>query len=455
MLDGRQLLFVCAALAVVVDAVVPGATHIAPGNDGQHTHDYHDGTEPPTDYPCYSIDDCPLVSRCFDVACGSSVAGATQGGGVCTYTRLPVQECCLSSAECCSFAGPHQIGVCDKNCTCINVPAGRQCVEDADCDATLQGLLCRSRGECSFPVCAAGWCECVNTTGLDLDQDGVACPDDCDDTDAHVTRTVTCARDADNDHYADCSPDYYEEAPAGDDAPPRKRPNCATFCVGANETCPYGWTDPSDAMRFEKRRAHDVEMTPCEQVPWIDECDCCDRDPRAFPGSLYVSDRPNMCHDADYNCDGNSTTFACCVDGQNDTHTTHRHSMRTLWHESACVELESDECGGCASSGGKSGGGATLNVGWACSQDCDNYDTSVGGVARRKRDVSEAQGGGKSGGGGGDEDDCPASCNGECVCVDGQTPPMLGECAKVVTSCLEVRPDVFGDAEECCAVAVQ
>jgi len=416
--------------SLVVAAVV--ATHADP-----HYPDYVDGSPPAEDVMCYSLDDCPSVSRCYEVACSAStVQGGKSGQGVCQYTRLPVDECCLSSEECCAFSGPNEIGICDKNCTCAQIPIG-QCTDES-CAATVGGLFCAQQGACFYSSCEVGGCKCRNGTGLDLDMDGVACPDDCDDLNAAVQNELVCFRDVDNDHYPDCAPYSYEQSASHHHQQPEKRSNCMRFCVATNETCPYGWTDPSDTARFDKHRSLVTEGEPCTlNVTAVDECDCCDIDPRAFPGSMYAANELNKCGDADYNCDDETTNFACCDDGQLDNYYTHHHggsspASRTLWYANTCAQVA--ECGGCATQNNSS----VLTVGWACEEEC--VDDSLGGaVSTRKRNVNE----------------CPSSCTGECVCVDAQTPPMLGECAKAVTSCLEVRPHVFGDAEECCAVAIQ
>jgi hypothetical protein len=312
-------------------------------------------------------------------------------------------------------------------------------------------------------MCDAGVCQCFNGTGLDLDKDDVMCPEDCDDLDPYVSKDILCFRDRDNDHYPHCDPYSYIRDDGEDDGEieqgsdggghhrrRRKRSNCMRFCVAENDTCPYGWADPSDSDRFEKYRSKVTEGSPCsgENVTDTDECDCCDRDPRAFPGSMYAANEPNWCGNADYDCDGETTTLACCTDGQEDTYRRRHHHQdsadsnspdpRTLWYKIECVEVD-DECGGCSTENET----AIHRAGWACEESCSDVDPSLGSVVarRRKRQLS-------------DGNDCPPSCDGECVCVDSQETPMLGECAKVVTSCIEVRPGIFGDAEECCVATV-
>ena len=397
--------------------------------------------------PCREADDCHAPpTACHSVACYESE---------CVYERLSVDECCLTSEECCSFASAHQVGICDKNCTCQFV-SSLQCTVDSDCDALISGLICRGRGECFLPMCERGLCDCLNTTAMDLDADGVSCPDDCDDLDPSISRQITCFRDYDNDHYPTCTtPTHYHHdddddgggsAPATPGSSPGgatggwggSAPRCMQFCVGANETCPYGWADPSDPERFEKVRSRrsDTGVACDEELSESDEeCDCCDRDTRTFPGSMYASNRVNKCGDSDYNCDGETTQYACCDDGHVDTRYYRLH--RTLWYDSSCIDISAqDDCGGCSTT---VNGTADLVVGWACEETCGG---SV--LQQRKKRTVEME-----------TSDCPSSCNGECVCVDEQTAPVLGECAKLVTSCIEVRPEVFGDGEECCVLTIQ
>jgi len=454
----------------------------------------HSDSSESSDVMCYSNDDCAHADECFTVEC---VMSGGKHSGECQYSRLPVDECCLTSEECCAFATDFQVGICDKNCTC-QFASSLQCVDDSGCEGLLSSQLCVSQGECYYPHCDAGLCECHNGTGGDLDGDAVSCPDDCDDRDADVSATLVCLRDHDNDHYADCycgdrkykHPHHHHHHDGGakkggyfDDDDDGEC--CQRFCVEVNHTCPYGWADPLDPERFQKPRSQrgdsGVACTADEinaTQPDESECDCCDRDKRAFPGSMYASDHANNCREADYNCNGIAERTACCQSGQEDQYGEHD---RTLWYTNECIELDDDDCGGCSTSNGQ----PVLEQGWACSESCSQYnggdrrkravtdsedadtdstaDEASGDAYRAKRtfdwaqhDANVAHRGGKhsSPSPTSEPGECPDSCNGECVCVDESTKPALGECAKLVTDCAEVRPGLYSDVEQCCAVAV-
>ena len=207
-------------------------------------------------------------------------------------------------------------------------------------------------------------------------------------------------------------------------------------------TCPYGWTDPTDALRFEKLRSRRQDTgVPCtvdeeEQVEFDqNDCDCCDRDRRAYPESLYASNELNHCHDADYDCNGKTEQMACCTEGHTDLYDQYhggggKHQPRTLWYASTCRSVDVD-CGGCETNEVNA---AEIEYGWACAESC-------GGDDDRKRTVVVPEG-------------CPAVCGGECACVDAANPPMIGECAKFVVDCLQVRPTLFSDVEQCCVVTI-
>ena len=211
-----------------------------------------------------------------------------------------------------------------------------------------------------------------------------------------------------------------------------------TFCVEPGHTCPYGWTDPTDAMRFQKLRSRREDTgVPCtvEEESQIEfdqnECDCCDRDRRAYPESLYASNEVNHCHDADYDCNGKTEELACCNDGHIDLYDRQEPPMRTLWYSSTCREVETT-CGGCQST---ESSGPLLELGWACVDSCVDDEYNVDDVKRTS-------------------DGCPEVCGGQCACVDAQSPPILGECAKFVADCLEVRTNLYSDVEQCCVVAI-
>jgi len=356
---------------------------------------------------CHEADDCD-TRTCYGAACSNE--------HVCSYERLPIDECCLTSEECCEYAAPHQIGICDANHTC-QFACSSQCVHDDDCEPLLSALICRSSGPCFRPHCDAGLCRCHDGTGLDLDQDGVTCPDDCDDTDASITTSLMCLRDADNDYWPACNDDDDDDD------------ECFVFCVEPNATCPHGYTDVDDPNRTERTRSQRPDTgVPCTEVPVVaeDECDCCDIDKRAHPGSLYAGSAPNNCGSADYNCDYATEERACCIDGLNDPYVA--SGTRYVWFEQLCETptTVNETCGGCETLENAT---AVLVAGWACEDECDGAPPSESSM-------------------------CPNACAGECDCVDAGSPPVLGRCAKFVDSCIHVRPTLFADAETCCVAAV-
>jgi len=384
--------------------------------------------EPLDGHVCVDVGDCPPAPACHDVECVvPQIAKRNtvhEYAGDCTYTRQNISECCMTSDECCEYAAPHQVGICDKNCTCQFV-SSLQCRTDDDCAGLHSSIVCRAQGPCFTPMCEAGLCQCHNGTGLDLDDDGVPCPDDCDDTDPYITTELTCVRDRDNDHFPDCPP-FIVSADDDEDE------DCMVFCVEPNHTCPYGYADVSDAERQEKQRSRRRDTgAPCDELPAIDEedCDCCDRDKRAYPGSLYSASTLNNCGNADYDCNGVADNVTCCVNGTRDYYYAHYPtSSRYLWFTNVCTE-DTRVCGGCSTVNGS----AVLVGGYACETNCtgDEITSVAAGM-------------------------CPNACDNECECVDADSPPMIGDCTKVVTSCIHVRsePVLYGDHEACCVAAV-
>ena len=371
------------------------------------------------EHVCLDVDDCPEAPACHDVECvvPLHVSNSEHAyAGECVYTRRNISECCLTSDECCEYAAPHQVGICDKNCTCQFV-SSLQCRVDADCDGLVSSLACRAQGECFVPHCDAGLCRCFNGTGIDLDGDGVPCPDDCNDQDPTISASIKCLLDYDNDYYPSC---------AGGEG------SCMDFCVEVNHTCPYGYTDPTDPDHNEWPRSQRPDTgVPCEEQPVFDEglCDCCDIDKRAHPGSLYSASTPNNCQDADYDCDNTTEYVGCCADGMLDAYGHHHAAGRYIWFSQLCVDdFVYGDCGGCSTVNET----AVRVGGFACETNCSDgeFITTV------------------------PEGACPNVCANECACADAQTQPPLGQCAKFVTSCVEVRPDLFADHEACCAIAV-
>jgi hypothetical protein len=305
------------------------------------------------------------------------------------------------------------------------------------CDDFLSSLLCRSKGPCFRPLCEAGLCTCHNGTGLDVDCDNVTCPDDCNDLNSAISRSITCVRDHDGDQYPDCvasgsfSDDDDDESSSSSDSDDDDDEYCLVMCVEPNATCPHGYTDPNDPDRFSRQRTHRRRGKPCSpmQLPTIAESDC-DDDARAHPNSQYVGSAPNKCGALEYNCDNTTTTYACCTAGSFE-----EANARYLWHVSTCHVVAQGECGGCTASSEHGGNTSVLVAGWACESECPAENA-----------VSTVQ-----------EGACPPVCENECRCVDSATSIDVGECAKVVTSCVRVRHSMplYADVEECCVTTAQ
>jgi len=391
----------------------------------------HAHETPAEGHACVDVDDCPAAPTCYTAEC---VLDESTWHGACAYTRANVSECCLDSDECCEYAGPGQTGICDVAHTCTFACTGCMCTTDEHCDAFVSMTLCRTQGECFYPSCERGLCECLNGTGLDLDQDGVPCPDDCNDRDAGISQRLVCVRDADSDHYLNC--DAVDAAIDDDDefADPSV---CSVFCVEPGATCPYGYTN-FDPDRFSKPRSDRADTgVPCTaaEVPGVDlddddYCDCCDMDARAYPDSMYAGSTKNECGDADYDCNHITEERACCEDGMHDYTYTHPSVERRLWPEADCTPVVTGApCGGCATVNGS----AVYTAGWACETNCSAFEAQTSSVG---------------------EGACPPTCDSMCDCADAAAPPVLGRCGKAVVGCLEVRNDVFSDDERCCVAAV-
>ena len=115
---------------------------------GARAHDETTSDDDSSEGMCYSLEDCAEAPECYSVECVP--LGGKSAQGECVYERLAVDECCLTSDECCAFAAPHQVGICDKNCTC-QFASTLQCAEDDDCVGLLSSMLCRNEGECFYP----------------------------------------------------------------------------------------------------------------------------------------------------------------------------------------------------------------------------------------------------------------------------------------------------------------
>ncbi len=373
---------------------------------------------PPEGCSCETSYDCPH-EECYTAECELQQ---------CHYEREPIEECCLSSEECCEYATELQTAVCDKSCTCRFISTvNMECTKDEHCDQYKNADECRATSPCHQPVCdhstGFGWCECEDLSHEDKDGDGVVCAEDCDDNNPNVAITVHCISDGDSDGFGNCNSD------------------CLTYCVGANETCPPGYLSVFDNNSTTPSEDCVIFISECdaEVLEHIEEhsdelCDCCDLDCLAYPGSSFGLGKLNLCGEADYNCDGVPTKLSCC-DEHDQVGCVGEPSKRNLlnyarfaWDINYCQVLDDDhvndtQCGACETEDDD----FDLFYGWACTEDCD---------APAKRAPHQ----------------CPEACGDVCVCVDGDTSPQLGECAEAVTHCVEAQSDPirFSDGTECC-----
>ena len=377
---------------------------------------------PPEGCECETSYDCPH-EECYTAECQLQQ---------CHYEREPIEECCLSSEECCEFATEFQTAVCDKSCSCVFISTlDMECTRNEHCEQYDSADECRAMSPCHQPVCdhssGIGWCECADLSNEDQDGDGVVCSEDCDDTNPKVSVSVHCLLDADSDGFGDCSGE------------------CKQYCVGVNETCPLGYADIHQTEGDAHPSVCAVQTGECsaEVLEYIEEnhdevCDCCDIDCLAFPDSLFGTGQLNLCGEADYNCDGVATRLSCCdehdqlecVDQQ--AKRDWQQPQRYVWNIDYCHALAYDlsndtQCGACETEDDD----FDLLFGWACVEDCE---------ALAKRAPHQ----------------CPEACGDNCVCVDGDSSPELGECAQAVTHCVEAHSDPvrFSDGTECCMAVV-
>jgi hypothetical protein len=336
---------------------------------------------------CVDTIECAAPPPCYNVSCEALACAYTPDFG----------NCCLTSVDdCCAFASEHQVGVPDGNCSCL-FTSSLMCTTDADCDGYVSATLCRAQGACFVPYCELGLCYCLNGTGGDYDDDGVTCPDDCDDWNANVSERITCVRDADDDG----SPNCVDSA-------------CTDYCVEPNRTCPLGFLAALDRPRSSAA----VSLGACAVAPVLLSCDCCDTDAHAYPGSVYASTLPTNCSSGDYDCDNATTPLACCFEPV----------LSHYWEQLECEPaFNMSTCGGCSTVNG-----SAIEVrGFACESECTGDELELVPVSAG----------------------CPSVCANHCVCTDETTFPSVGECTKIVTECIEVRHGLFADYERCCAIA--
>jgi len=150
---------------------------------------------------------------------------------------------------------------------------------------------------------------------LDMDEDGVKWPRDCDDTDPDVT-TVTWYRDIDEDGYGDTEKPYEDcEAPDGyveadgdcDDEDADRNPGQHELCNDIDDNCNNLVDDNPIPITFYRDFDEDGHGDPedtiqgCDAPPGYVEVgdDCDDTNPNIYP------DATEFCDLVDQDCDGN------------------------------------------------------------------------------------------------------------------------------------------------------
>jgi len=369
---------------------------------------------------CTTASDCP-VQTCHNATCLIGIG--------CDYTRLPVEECCLTNEECCPYASANEEALCIADECSFRRAIAPQCTTDAHCLALREGYNCRSTGTCHEAVCTSGWCQCVDTSASDYDSDGALCPDDCNNADPAIQATIKCYRDEDNDGFPNCN-------------------SCYELCVPTGTTCPEGYVnsdygDLPRATSFQLLTECDDDLgftdtssltsSDSSSSSWYNNqevCDCCDLDPLAYPGSTYASLSKTKCNTYDYNCDGDEITYACCVDGTPSMEILGQSPTpveRIVWDRQICelngLFRDTVQCGGCTSDGDE----YLRYAGVDCEESCPSDELL------RKRSVGLG----------------PATCNGESRCVSESSVLRVGDCVSYVSHCVPLG-NVYADGTEVC-----
>lgn len=388
-----------------------------------------------SDEECQMDADCPVID-CVQATCMGCKCVYDSDNG-----RLPFEDCCLDSEECCSVAGFKEIGICDKDCKCQFVPTlSGQCTIDSDCDNIVTEELEACRAEqCCEIKCDRFWCETVEMDELDKDGDGVPCPDDCDDNNTNISTTLKCYPDADGDGFPDCD-------------------SCTNICVANGTTCPDGYLE-SPLVEHENDPAEDgyfkiLGDETCEPDAALltdvngvrtSFCDCCDASGLFYPNSPVGDNGEtyDQCGDAVFSCTPPDSSipeeYVCCgpdVVFVNDGF----GSLAPIINLSHCFVLETDRCGK-SSKNETVEGECDVHEGWQAYMTCDEED----GSAMRKR---SSHGNGHA---------CPSGCGDESpICVPFPVPgpenwPDIGQCALYVNNGkYDTGTDDCYDDSDCC-----
>ncbi len=165
------------------------------------------------------------------------------------------------------------------------------------------------------------FCDCNDTLpnahqlivcGIDNDDDGfLQCTGSLCDNGVYVPRPPVCTRVC----AAECVEDNVPITPnnCGPVVRPERRRSATALETIKAVAARHGWFDDAGESAARKRQ---VETPPrddaeCEEL-LCNNCDCCDDDPYAHPGSQFGTAAPNACGDHDMNCDCmHHSTVAC------------------------------------------------------------------------------------------------------------------------------------------------
>jgi len=412
---------------------------------------------------------------------------------------------------------------------CIDVPEGltglKFCGNNENCDQTIiitveglppvsyfnQNCSCTVRGYCAlecpeedYTVEYEAFDPAVAESCQDLDFDSLDDPlQECDLelTEGCIMQTlcpseqrITCLIDADNDGFPDCS-------------------DCNVFCMPFGETtCPEGYINLfSDSISGDPVPLNETQvlgtcsgMDVDAEEQYVGECDCCDCDEYAFPGSRWTSCQPTRCeapepmtpsptpeptmqatseptpeptmettpgppgeiahkrwapHPSppsdrpptcdwlgegalvhDYDCNGETEKVVCCPDQATSVVDDYG---RVLYDIATCKRNVDNRCGHCDDSG-------FLTEGWECEASCDSGDhhgstgEDEGNQKRRKKECPEPVDG--------------SAC--QCKCVAQGEWPDVCECGLFIDECVQIgeqaqKRSFFSEGDQCCLVTMQ
>lgn len=245
-----------------------------------------------------------------------------------------------------------------------------QCVEDADgdkfynCDepqricysSRLQGPAADDDARCATALGPNFVSLATATQGVLIDTDGYTgtyC--DCNDELQDVHELIICGSDSDNDGFLQCT-----EPVCDDGGYVARAPVCTQVCAErcakplvqiTPQNCEpvaapvrrrstqeqvkeiaarHGWFDEVAAKQQQRKRQ--VELPPpreddvCEELT-CNNCDCCDDDVYAYPGSNFGTAAPNQCDNYDMNCDCMYHSTVACPNAVSDESVEHYYEL--------------------------------------------------------------------------------------------------------------------------------